>query len=97
MKKVVVIVCALIACMSCVFSGACSKVDNSMIIEKCYGWSMYFDKKERKADKITISRSKVCEQSDEVEREIYICVFQNDDCIEFFYGYLHFPGLAFHF
>ena len=89
MKKVVLFICVIITCLSCVFFGACSKVKDSDIIEKCYGWSIYFDKNERKADKITISRSKVCEQSDEVEREIYICVFQNDECIEFFYGYTY--------
>lgn len=86
MKKVVVIVCALIACMSCVFSGACSKVDNSMIIEKCYTWSTSFAVN-KKPDKITIRRSVMCEQEDEKEREIYVCVFQSDEVIEVFHGY----------
>ena len=86
MKRAAVIVCALIACMSCVFFGACSKVDNSMIIEKCYTWSTSFAVN-KKPDEITIRRSVVSEQEDEKEREIYVCVFQSDEVIEVFHGY----------
>lgn len=86
MKRAAVIVCALIVCMSCAILGACSKVDNSMIIEKCYTWSIYFSVN-KKPDKITVRRSVVCEQEDEKEREIYVCVFQSDEVIEVFHGY----------
>ena len=86
MKRIAVIVCALMVCISCAILGACSKVDNSMIIEKCYTWSTSFAVN-KKPDKITIRRSVVSEQEDEKEREIYVCVFQSDEVIEVFYGY----------